>query len=250
VMAGSTDGNRDSSDLLVHAYLDGELDVANGVAIKQRIDSDPAMAKQAADIQALKEVLRANVPTEALPPHLKARVDRLHRKSLNAYRPTWGAMAAAVLVTLALSSTSTWIVQKGITSSSQTSELLDGHLRSLVAQQATDVASSDRHTVKPWFNGKVAQSPRVKDLSEAGFPLVGGRIDVLNRVAVPTLVYNRRRHVISVTAAPMVAAGPIEDAIHGFNVLRWVADGMSYWAISDLNAAELREFARLYREPP
>jgi anti-sigma factor RsiW len=247
-MVQSTDDNRDSLDLLVHAYLDGELDVASGVAIQQRIDSDPFMAKQAADIQALKEVLRANFPTEAIPPHLEARVDRLHRKRLNAYRPTWGSMAAAVLVTLALASTSTWVAQRAITSDPQTSELLDGHLRSLVAQQTTDVASSDRHTVKPWFNGKVAQSPRVKDLSEAGFPLVGGRIDVLNKVNVPTLVYNRRRHVISVTAAPVASGGPSEEAIHGFNVLRWVADGMSYWAISDLNAAELNEFVRLYRE--
>lgn len=247
-MAQSTE-NRDSSDLLLHAYLDGELDVANGVAIKQRIDSDPSLAKQAADIRALKEVLRTNFPTEALPPHLETRVGGLHRKSLSTHRPTWGAMAAAVLVTFALSSTSTWVAQKALTLDSQTSELLDGHLRSLVAQ-ATDVASSDRHTVKPWFNGKVAQSPRVKDLSDAGFPLVGGRIDVLNKVAVPTLVYNRRRHVISVTAAPLVSAGPTEDTINGFNVLRWVADGMSYWAISDLNSEELHEFARLYRETP
>jgi anti-sigma factor RsiW len=71
---------------------------------------------------------------------------------------------------------------------------------------------------------------------------------VLNKVNVPTLVYNRRRHVISVTAAPVAVAGPTEEAIHGFNVLRWVADGMSYWAISDLNASELNEFVRLYRE--
>lgn len=247
-MAQST--NEDSSDLLFQAYLDGELDVANGVAFKDRIDSDPFLAKRATEIQALKEALRANFPIEALPPHLEARVDRLHRKSVNTYRPTWGAMAAAVLVTFGLSSASTWVAQKAITSDPQTSKLLDGHLRSLVAQQATDVSSSDRHTVKPWFNGKVAQSPRVKDLSEAGFPLVGGRIDVLNKVALPTLVYSRRRHVISVTAAPMAAAGPTEEVIHGFNVLRWGADGMSYWAISDLNAAELHEFARLYREPP
>ena len=134
-------------------------------------------------------------------------------------------------------------------SSAFTSELIDGHLRSLVAQQPTDVASSDRHTVKPWFNGKVSQSPRVKDLSAAGYVLAGGRVDVLEKVAVPTLVYNRRKHLISVTAVPEAAATPGSASVKGFNIISWNDEGVAYWAISDLNLAELNDFARLYREP-
>ena len=239
----------ESTDLLVHAYLDNELDVATGLVIEQRISADPALAMRAANIRALSEVLRANFSSEPLPSHLETRLLKLGQKTVNRYQPTWGGLAAAILVSIALSSTSTWFAFQAMSTNSVTSELIDGHLRSLAAEQPTDVTSSDRHTVKPWFNGKVAQSPRVKELSASGFPLIGGRIDVLNKVPVPTLVYNRRRHAISVTAAPMSIPGPTEDAANGFNVLRWGSDGMSYWAISDLNAGELREFARLYREP-
>ena len=240
----------ENTDLLVHAYLDNELDVTTGLVIEQRIGADPALAMRAANIRALKEVLHSNFATEPLPSHLETRLLKLGQKTVSRCQPTWGSLAAAILVAIALSSTSTWFALQAVSTNSVTSELVDGHLRSLAAEQATDIASSDRHTVKPWFNGKVAQSPRVKELSGSGFPLIGGRIDVLNKVAVPTLVYNRRRHVISLTAAPMSIAGPTEDAVNGFNILRWRADGMSYWAISDLNAGELKEFARLYREPP
>jgi anti-sigma factor RsiW len=249
-MVQATERDHDGALLLVHAYVDGELDVASGLAVKQKIETDPNVASEAADIQALKGLLRAKFPSEPLPSHLRQKIDRLHRQVGGTRRPTWGSMAAAILVTVALSSTSTWFVARTMTSSALTSELVDSHLRSLIAPQPTDVASSDRHTVKPWFNGKVAQSPRVKDLSEAGFPLMGGRVDVLQKVAVPTLIYNRRLHVISVTSAPIAVSGPTDDAINGFNILRWDEEGMSYWAISDLNAAELNEFARLYRQHP
>ena len=248
-MVQPTERDQDSGDLLVHAYVDGELDITNGLSIKRQIETDSIVANEAADIQALKAVLRAKFPSEPLPSHLKQKIDKLHRQTGRGYRPTWGSMAAAVLVAIALSSTSTWFAAQTTTSNARTSELVDSHLRSLIAPQPADVASSDRHTVKPWFNGKVAQSPRVKDLSEAGFPLVGGRVDVLHKVAVPTLIYNRRRHVISVTSAPIAVSGPINDTINGFNIVRWNEDEMSYWAISDLNAKELNEFARLYRQP-
>ncbi|HEU5091429.1 MAG TPA: anti-sigma factor [Nitrospira sp.] len=247
-MALATESDQDGARLLVHAYLDGELDVANGLAVKQKIDTDSNLAAEAADIQELKALLRGKFPSEPLPSHLKQKIDSLHRQVGRTRRPAWGSMAAAILVAIALSNASTWFVARIMTSSTQTSELVDSHLRSLIAPQPTDVASSDRHTVKPWFNGKVAQSPRVKDLSEAGFPLLGGRVDVLQKVAVPTLVYRRRLHVISVTSAPTAVSGTADDVINGFNIVRWDEEGMSYWAISDLNPAELNEFARLYRQ--
>lgn len=249
-MEPMSESDQENVDLLVHAYVDDELDVANGLAIKRKIDADPALANSAAEIQALKSVLRAKFPSEALPPHLKRRIDRLHSKSPMRYRPTWGSMAAAVTVAIALSSFSTYYAAKISTSDAVTIQVVDSHLRSLIAQQPTDIASSDRHTVKPWYNGKVSQSPRVKDLAEAGYPLAGGRVDVLNKVAVPTLVYNRRRHVISVTAAPLSVSGPDVAAVSGFNIVRWNEGDMSYWTISDLNTAELNEFSKLYRQAP
>ena len=250
-MEPRTMNDQDSEDLLVHAYLDGELDVASAIAIERRIVAEPTLADQAADIIALQTVLRNKFPRESLPPHIKSRIETLRGKeNLRDRRPTWTLMAASLVAAIALSSTSTWFAARTSTSNAFTDELVDGHLRSLVAQQPTDVASSDRHTVKPWFNGKVAQSPRVKDLSGAGYVLVGGRIDVLDKVAVPTLVYNRRSHRISVTAVPAAGVTATAISVNGFNILRWNDEGISYWAISDLNLAELNEFTKLYRQPP
>jgi anti-sigma factor RsiW len=242
-MVASADNDNESGELLLHAYADGELDVANGVALMQRIEAEPALGARLNEICALQSAMRTNFAHKPLPPHLTERIERLHRG--RRIHPTWSSMAAAIIVATALSSTMTWL---SFPSNALTSQLVDGHLRSL-ASQTTDVASSDRHTVKPWFNGKVSLSPLVKDLAAEGFPLAGGRIDVLYTTPVPTLVYNRRRHVISVTAAPFTNGGLSEGAINGFNVLRWSANGVSYWAISDLNSAELGEFVRLYRQP-
>ena len=97
---------------------------------------------------------------------------------------------------------------------------------------------------------RLRNPPRVKDLSGAGYPLAGGRVDVLDKVAVPTLVYNRRRHLISVTAVPVTGTTPTTMSVNGFNIVRWNDDEISYWAISDLNSTELIEFTKLYRQPP
>jgi len=131
--------------------------------------------------------------------------------------------------------------------------VLAGHLRGLMAPQSIDVASSDRHTVKPWFNGRVPQSPRVIDLAAEGYPLVGGRIDVVGRSGVPTLVYRHREHVISLTAiagASRDQAIATQPTIKGYNVVGWAVDGISYWAVSDLGSGDLNRFAQLFRDAP
>jgi anti-sigma factor RsiW len=163
-------------------------------------------------------------------------------------------MAASVVAAIALSSMSTrMLLQETSTSATLANELIDSHMRSLAASQPTDVVSSDRHAVKPWFNGKILQSPRVVDLAKEEFPLVGGRIDVVNKVAVPTLVYSRRRHIISLTAVSIsngesfpASIGPV----NGFNIVSWRKDDNLYWAISDLNENELNAFAKLFQNVP
>jgi anti-sigma factor RsiW len=118
-----------------------------------------------------------------------------------------------------------------------------------MAPQPIDVSSSDRHTVKPWFNGRVPQAPRVVDLTNEGFPLVGGRIDVIDRMPVPTLVYRHRQHLISLVAIPAAAANmPERQTIAGYNVIEWSDNGVRYWAVSDLSAADLDSFAKTFRE--
>jgi anti-sigma factor RsiW len=250
-MAPSNGKNiEESADLLVHAYLDGELDVASGMTVERMIEAEPAIASQAKDVHALQTALRARFPREPLPPHLRSRIDALVGKKAFNYRPTWTLMAASMVLAIALSGSSMWFALQAPSSNFLTGELVDSHLRSLVASQPIDIASSDRHVIKPWFNGKVTQSPRVIDLSAEGYPLVGGRVDVFGKVPVPTLVYNRRRHVISVTAVPSADGGDSPNAlsVNGFNILRWNDGGISYWAVSDLNLSELNSFAKLFQQ--
>ena len=124
-----------------------------------------------------------------------------------------------------------------------------GHIRALMAPHPADVASTERHTVKPWFNGRVAEAPHVADLANAEFPLIGGRVDVVGGRPVPTLVYGRRKHIISLTAVPTAAktSAPIVSVDNGYNIVQWVTNGISYWAVSDVSASDLGEFARLFR---
>ena len=128
--------------------------------------------------------------------------------------------------------------------------IVAGHIRALMAPQPADVASTERHTVKPWFNGRVVEAPHVADLANAGFPLIGGRVDVVSGRTVPTLVYGRRKHIISLTAVPAVGtanSGPKRRVDNGYNIVQWVANDVSYWAVSDVSAADLDEFAKLFR---
>lgn len=127
-------------------------------------------------------------------------------------------------------------------------ELTGSHVRALMANHLTDIASSDQHTVKPWFQGKLDYSPPVQDLGMQGFPLVGGRLDYLSGRAVAALVYRRHDHLINVFVWPDSGDGQTTLGAHqGYNVLHWRGGGMQYWAVSDVNAAELQTLGRLLR---
>lgn len=242
----------DSSMLLVHAYLDGELDPANALSIAQRMGQEPALAAEAARVKELQELIRERLPREQAPPGFRAKIEssvggarRDHAK------PSWRALAASIAVTAMVASTSTWLV---VDSRQQPTLIADSlvsdHIRALMAPEPVDVVSSDRHTVKPWFNGRIPNSPRVVDLAKDDFPLIGGRVDVLGRTPVSTLVYRHAKHVISLTAVPAdskFAFNGSPRSINGYNVVHWSENGVSYWAISDLEAKELDVFAQLFR---
>jgi anti-sigma factor RsiW len=149
-----------------------------------------------------------------------------------------------------VASSSTWLVVGSQQPTMVADVLVSDHIRSLMAPEPVDVVSSDRHTVKPWFNGRIPISPRVVDLAKENFPLVGGRIDVVGQAPVSTLVYRHAKHLISLTAMPIDSRFELEKtprAVNGYNVVHWVDNGVSYWAISDLQAKELEEFAQLFR---
>ena len=127
-------------------------------------------------------------------------------------------------------------------------EVVSAHVRSLLQDSPFQVASSDTHTVKPWFSGRIDFSPAVKDLTAEGFPLLGGRIDYIGERRVAALVYRRRQHAVNVFLWPSTGTGePGHDALKGYNLLAWNSGGMTYWAISDLNGEELQQLQALLR---
>ncbi len=126
-------------------------------------------------------------------------------------------------------------------------DVLSAHVRSLAGTHLLDVPSSDQHTVKPWFNGKLDFAPAVKDLG--GFPLLGGRLEYFIGRPAASLVYSRNKHVINlfIWPSPKPAAAATQT-LNGFHLESWSADGMTFWAVSDLNETELRQFVSLYRK--
>jgi anti-sigma factor RsiW len=238
---------------LVHAYLDGELDPADTFAVGQEIERNPRLARELAGASALQQALRTSFPREPVPAALRQRIDAAIRKRNRWKRPSWAALASSVVISVSLSSASTWLMLRASTGDQLVAELVDTHMRSLIAAAPTDIVSSERHVVKPWFNGRIPQAPRVIDLGAHEFPLTGARIDVIARTPVPTLVYRRRLHVISLVALPTSGATqwtPAERSDNGYNVVHWADGNTRYVATSDLNAAELSRFAKLFREAP
>ena len=244
----------DNSVLLVHAYLDGELDSANALGIAQQMSAEPALAAESERVKALQRVIHDRLPRDDAPPGLHARVEAsvggLRRQHA---QPSWRALAASIALTAMVASSSTWFVVGSQPTTTVADSLVSDHIRALMAPEPVDVVSSDRHTVKPWFNGRIPNSPRVVDLAKDDFPLMGGRIDVVGHTPVSTLVYRHAKHVISLTAMPPESnfeLGMTPHAVNGYNVVHWVENGVSYWAISDVASKELEEFARLFRSSP
>src|SRR5580704_14340729 len=244
----------DNSVLLVHAYLDGELDPANALEIAQRMSTDPASAAEGERVKALRQLIHERLPPEVAPPGLRSRIEASvggHGRARE--RPSWRALAASIALTAVVASSSTWLLIGPPSESTTADTLVSDHIRALMAPQPTDVISSDRHTVKPWFNGRIPESPRVVDLAKEGFPLVGGRLDVIGQTPVPTLVYRHEKHLISLTEIPAQSRFELTrtpGTINGYNVVHWTENGVSYWAISDLAASKLEDFAQLFRTTP
>src|SRR6202051_3557432 len=244
----------DNSLLLVHAYLDGELDPANALEIAQRMGTDPALAAEGERVKALQQVIHERLPREVAPPGLRARIEASvgdHRRVRE--RPSWRALAASIALTAMVASSSTWLLVGSQPEYTIADSLVSDHIRALMAPQPIDVVSSDRHTVKPWFNGRIPESPRVVDLAKEDFPLVGGRLDVVGRDPCPTLVYRHEKHLISLTEMPAgsrLDLGKTPRTINGYNVMHWTENGVSYWAVSDLAASKLEDFAQLFSTAP
>ena len=246
--------------LLLHAALDGELDAAGVIEMERLLAADPALAAEYARLRALRETIHAKAPRERAPDSLRLRMMELAEGGEAARReakrarwrdpPSWknfaAAMAATVIVTLGLQH----LIASGNAPDAALQAIVSAHMRSQISGQPVDVVSTDRHTVKPWLAGKLPVAAEVVDLAEAGFPLAGGRIDIVAGAGVPTLVYKRRDHLISVTelrAEGGDAATPRHLAVEGYPVVRWADDERAYVAVSDLSPTELDAFVAAFR---
>ncbi|HXW23698.1 MAG TPA: anti-sigma factor [Xanthobacteraceae bacterium] len=242
----------DDPTLLVHAYVDGELDPANALEVERRLAADPALAAERDRVAALRAKLQHEFPREAVPAALRARVESIGGRR-RAERPSWRGLAAAVALAAIVGSGATYVALGPTRDERVPDAVLASHIRAMMAPQPFDVASSDRHTVKPWFNGRIPQAPRVIDLARDDFPLAGGRVDVIGRTPAATLVYRHRKHLISLTEVPAPGrpdAGPVRRTGDGYNFVHWTEGGVAYWAVSDIGAGDLDEFAQKFRTAP
>ena len=263
----------DDADLLLQAYVDGELDAASALAFDRRLAAEPELAAARDRILALRSVLRAEIPRATAPDRLRqamltgigaseaevvampkpesARPPRASRTrqwplGLAAFASEWRVGLSACLVGAVLGAGATTLITAPRPPAPAMTEVLADHLRAVMAPQPFDVASSEGHTVKPWFTGRLSFAPQVVDLAEAGFPLAGGRVDVVDGEPAAALVFRHGRHLISLISQPIGRARsrraePVTQD-RGFQVREWTLGTMRYWAVSDVAAEELDAF--------
>jgi anti-sigma factor RsiW len=230
----------------VDAYVDRELGAEAEAAVRIHLNGCAACRARVSERQALTRVLQS-LPYHEAPLRLRRRISAgaWRSRSIRAL----AVMAAAAVLFIAVGR-GTALLDPVRGDGSATEQVVDGHLRSLMADHLYDVRSTDQHTVKPWFIGKLDFSPPVVDLASIGYSLAGGRVDYLNGHPVAALVYQRRQHVINVFVSPSaeaVSGRPAAESMRGFHVRRWTSGGMSFLAVSDLNDAEMDQFVTALR---
>ena len=242
---------------MIHGYLDGELDAVRAAEFERHLEQCPECVTALESQESLRSSLQRAELYEKAPAELRQKV-------LSSLRPAagpipfvaprrraavgqWLAIAAVLLLLLY----SGWRLFPGLgQKNDQTAlaaQIVDAHLRSLEPGHLTDVISTDQHTVKPWFDGKLDFAPPVQDFAADGFPLTGGRLDVVGGRTVAALVYGRRKHFVNVFIWPSSNpdAAPSSGAQQGYHWITWQKNGMAYWAVSDTAAADLDELQRL-----
>jgi anti-sigma factor RsiW len=247
--------------VLLHGYLDGELDLVRSLDVERHLESCPACSDALARHRALSQAIGAGNLYFRSGQQLRQRV----RAALRQGQPVsiaWPGPArrrryfgralvmAAALVFVAILTWGILNLRFHPAENALAREVVSDHVRSLMAEHLYDVESTDAHTVKPWFHGRVDFAPPVRDLAEQGFPLKGARLDYLDNRKVAALVYMRRKHIINVFTWPTDAATePVAEMQRdGFNILHWSRGGFAYWIISDLNLQDMRTFAELLQK--
>jgi anti-sigma factor RsiW len=252
-------------DLMLHGFIDDELDAAHSLQIEQHLATCPHCENQLKRLAALKQVVAQKGVRWRTPDHVRAQVlasvareAAMHARSSAASESQQGKKRFNILElvrqwlfvpSLAALAASLFLVTAPMHQHSPIEdEILASHVRSLLVNHLTDVATSDQHTVKPWFNGKIDFSPPVVDLAPQGFPLVGGRIDYIGGRVVAALIYRRQAHLINVFIWPAAAAGPTTTSRDGYNMENWSEDGLTFWAVSDVSPDVVKKFRETFSE--
>jgi anti-sigma factor RsiW len=237
---------------LVHALIDGELDAGHAREVEAHVANCPRCAAQLRDYRVMRQALAAPELRHQAPAALRARIEGAlpsrqvvalpSRRSLLKGFAMGSVMSGALAASLAV------FVMHQEEDQRLPGDLVSAHLRSLQGDHLIDVQSTDQHTVKPWFNGRLDVAPPVVDLTAQGFTLVGGRLDYLDGRPVAAIVYKRRAHVINLFIAQVAAQASAPERrasmerLQGFNIWRWSRADLGFWAVSDINAEELQEF--------
>jgi anti-sigma factor (TIGR02949 family) len=236
----------------LEACLDGELAADERADLREHIAGCAECGAQWAALQRLREGIRRDAPlyraSEGLRADVLAAIRRERRGSAALLGPGWLAYAASLLLAVALGAGGTWLIAGERQQDTIAEEVIDSHLRSLLADHLTDIASSDRHTVKPWFAGRTELSPPGVDLAAAGFPLVGGRLDLIAGKPVPALVYRTGKHVINVFVLPAGEGDRAQTLTRrGYTLRHWRQGDLGYWAVSDASPDEFAKFEAAFR---
>lgn len=242
---------------LIDSYADGELDAITGSKVELHLDQCASCQHAMERLGALHALISDGASYHRMPDRLRreiqGRVDRERGPSRDTVESVWWHWlrpAALVAITAVVTWTAASWWNEPPRNDLLAEAIVAGHARSMLTGHVADVASSDRHTVKPWLSSKLDFSPPVMDLSSAGFPLLGARLDYVDQRPVAVLVYGRRKHVINLFVWPTreARAGTALPAMsrHGYQVRQWESGDMTFWAISDLNAAELKSFAEQF----
>jgi anti-sigma factor RsiW len=256
---------KDNDELQMNAYCDGELDPASAIEFERRLSGDESLKARYSQLLSLRRAVRS-LPQYDVPSGLQARI----QSALDAERPgqaerpgkanrsvqvgrprqrgwSFQALAAAAVFGAVISSSVMVTMERYDPHQDVAREVVAGHIRGLLAPQPFDVASSDRHTVKPWFTSHLPESPQVPDLAARGFVLMGGRVDVVGHDPVATIVYKHAKHTVSLTTLPP-GQSVSDQAIAGYNVRSWSDAEFTYIAVSDISSDDLASFERAFSE--
>src|SRR5580693_5858438 len=250
--------NCSDSEILLNALIDDELDAGHARDVEKHIATCSACAEKLTELREMHDAVSGAGLKMAAPVHLRSRIEKAlplpsarviaPRKFFQPSRRTFfGGFAAGSALSAALAASLVLTVVGTDKQQTIANEVVSAHIRSLQAGHLMDVETSDQHTVKPWFNGRVDVAPPVVDLTAEGFTLLGGRLDYIDGEPVAAIVYQRRKHLINLFVAQRLGArhgGALAEAIQGYNVRHWSQGGLDFWAVSDLAGDELDEFVQ------